>query len=238
MKTNLLIVVILLIGCSSRDTSLITIVDIGYLDRSGIAKQLQIINKYSPRVVVLDFMLTTDSLEKDVLITEALANTSNLVQSTILHNYVESKSYWDSLETYHPKFRASAHGFSNITITDDSVIVAELPMRQFYRNNAEPALSFLAAEKSFGATLKFTHDLRDDRHHRFDKAEFTRDFKIISTSDLLNERFKKEDLTDKIVMMGQISKGDDVFYLDRSRTEMITGVEIQANFIMQIIGSH
>src|SRR5258705_6339437 len=90
------------LSCKVKESA-ITIVDIGHLDRDGIAKQLNIINKYSPKVIALDFMLTTDSLDKDRLLVEAIARVKNLVQSSILHNYNKTSDSWDSLEVYHSK---------------------------------------------------------------------------------------------------------------------------------------
>src|SRR5688572_11114887 len=134
MNRILIIIVGLVFGLSCREQeSVFTIVNIGKLDRVGIAQQLQIINKYSPKVVALDFMLTTDSLDKDKLLAKELLKVKSLVQSTILHRYIEPLNRWDSLETFHSKFAVSTRGFSNITVTD-SVLVQELPMVQYYRN--------------------------------------------------------------------------------------------------------
>ncbi|MFM7852864.1 MAG: hypothetical protein ACKO96_13340, partial [Flammeovirgaceae bacterium] len=145
MKNYLILLVGLIfsLGCSQKEPVTITIVDIGHLDRVGIAKELSIINKYSPRVIGLDFLLNTDSLDKDIPLSEELERTPRMIQATKLHNndpYEITK--WDSLEMYHSKFRFGKQGFSNITVTEDFVIVRELPMRQYYKADTEFAFSY------------------------------------------------------------------------------------------------
>jgi CHASE2 domain-containing sensor protein len=230
----LIIGLIISLGCKDDD-SIITIVDIGHLDRKGIAQQLTIINKYSPKVVGLDFLLTTDSLSKDISLSEELSKTKNLVESSKLHNNDEIMiNKWDSLERYHTKFRFGSHGFSNITIRDDSVIVSELPMRQYYRNEPVYALSYMVA-KIYGDNLINPKYRNHGQDIIFDKTALGRHFKIISVRDLLSGNFDKKDLTGKIVLMGHVSGNEDSFYLDDKRTERISGVEIQASFIKAIL---
>jgi CHASE2 domain-containing sensor protein len=236
MTKYLLIAIGLVIslGCKDND-SIITIVDIGHLDRKGIAQQLAIINKYSPKVVGLDFLLTTDSLRKDISLSEALANTKNLVESTKLHNNDEVMiNKWDSLERYHAKFRFGSHGFSNITITDDSVIIDELPMRQYYRSEPIYAFSYMVA-KMYNEELIAPKYKDSDQDIAFNNGTIGRHFKIIRVKDLLTGNFDKNDLTGKIVLMGHVSDNDDSFYLDDKRTQRISGVEIQASFINAIL---
>jgi CHASE2 domain-containing sensor protein len=137
------------LGRTQKESVTITIVDIGHLDRVGIAKELSIINKYSPRVIGLDFLLTTDSLDKDIPLTKELSRTTKMIQATKLHNNDPGDvTKWDSLEQYHPKFRFGNSGFSNMTITDDSVIVRELPMRQYYSGEAGIVDHYYPEEKA------------------------------------------------------------------------------------------
>jgi CHASE2 domain-containing sensor protein len=89
----LLVGLILSLSCKEKD-SLITIVDVGHLDRVGIAKQLSIVNKYSPKVIGFDFLLTTDSLDKDISISKEIDMTKNLVQASKLHDFVGHLNYF------------------------------------------------------------------------------------------------------------------------------------------------
>jgi CHASE2 domain-containing sensor protein len=220
------------LSCKEND-SLITIVDIGHLDRVRIAKQLSIIKKYSPKVIGLDFLLTTDSLDKDILLAKEISKLKNIIQSSTLHEFIEPLNYWDRLELYHPKFQNGKFGFSNITITDDSVFVPELPMRQYYKERTIHSLSYVIAENSFGVKTKYKQN--DDKDFYFDRNLIGKHFKVISVEDLLTEMFNKNDLNDKIVLMGHVSDNENSFYLDKKRTKRVSGVEIQASIIRQLL---
>jgi CHASE2 domain-containing sensor protein len=231
----LLVGLITNLSCLEKESTLITIVNIEHLDRNGIAKQLSIINKYSPRVIGLNFLLTYDSLDKDIPLSEELSRTKNMIQASKLHNNDPVEiAKWDSLEQYHPKFRFGSHGFSNMTITDDSVIVYELPMRQYYKNETEFAFSYLIA-------MQYNSDKVDSKYKSgnndflFNKNSFGRYFKIISANDLLIENFNKQDLIDKIILMGDLNDTEALFYLDKKRTKRISGVEFQACLIKEIL---
>lgn len=231
----LLVGLITNLSCIEKESFPITIVDIGHMDRNGIAKELSIINKYSPRVIGLNFLLTYDSLDKDIPLSNKLSRTKNMIQATKLHNNDPFEiTKWDSLEQYHPKFRFGNHGFSNMTITDDSVIVRELPMRQYYKDETEFAFSYLIAiQYNFDeVNSKYKNG---DNDFSFNKKSFGRYFKVISVNDLLTENFDKKDLTDKIVLMGHVSDTEDSFYLDNKRTKRISGVEFQACIIKEIL---
>ena len=234
MTKCLLIIVGLIssLSCKENDSE-ITIVDIGHLDRIGIARQLSIIQKYSPKVIGLDFLLTTDSLDKDILLAKEILRSKNIIQASTLHEFIEPLNYWDSLELYHEKFRNDNFGFSNITITDDSVFIPELPMIQYYRQKTIHSLSYVVANNSFGVKQKYKQN--DDKDFYFAKSSIGRRFKIISVNDLLTEKFDKKYLKDKIVLMGHVSGKEDSFYLDDKRTKRISGVEIQASIIQQLI---
>ena len=158
-----------------------------------------------------------------------------MIQATKLHNNdPRDITKWDSLEQYHPKFRFGNHGFSNMTITDDSVIVRELPMRQYYKDETEFAFSYLIATQYNFDKVNSKYK-NGDNDFSFSKNSFGRYFKVISVNDLLTENFDKKDLTDKIVLMGHMSDTEDSFYLDDKRTKRISGVEFQACLIKEIL---
>ena len=60
------------VSCKEKE-SVITIVDIGYLDRVSIANQLSIINRYSPKVIGLNVLLTSDSSYKNIDLSREIA---------------------------------------------------------------------------------------------------------------------------------------------------------------------
>jgi len=231
----LLVGLIITLSCTEKEPVTITIVDIGRLDRVGIAKELSIINKYSPRVIGLYFLLTTDSLNKDIPLSVELARTARMIQATKLHNNDPFEiTKWDSLEQYHPKFRFGNQGFSNVKATDDMVLVRELPMRQYYRDDTEFAFSYVIATHYDFDRINPKYK-NGDEDFSFDNDSFGHYFKIISVNDLLSENFDSKDLTDKIVLMGHVSDQEDSFFLDDKRTKRISGVEIHASIIRKIL---
>ena len=236
MTKFLLIAIGLTMGLGAKkNDAIITIVDIAKLDRNGVAKELSIINKYSPKVIGLDFLLTTDSLQKDVLLAKELSKTKHLVAATMLHNNDEKMTNrWDSLEQYHPKFRFGTSGFSNITTTDDTVIVNELPMRQYFKNDRIYAFSYMVAKMYDEERIKSKYK-NDDRDFLFAEGTLGRRFKVISVKELLSGNFDKNDLKGKIVLLGHVSDSEDSFYLDETKTKKISGVELHASFIREIL---
>jgi len=130
-----------------------------------------------------------------------------------------------------PKFRTRYFGFGNVNVSKDSVFVPEMPMKQFYKGKAVPALSYAIADRSFGVDAEYSRN--SHKTYRFE-SKFKR-FKIISVVDLLSGNFEANDLNNKIVLMGSISDRESLFYLDEDKKERISGVEMQAFFIDQII---
>jgi CHASE2 domain-containing sensor protein len=229
------------------DSSIITIVDIGHLDRTGIAKELSLINRYSPKVIGLNFLLTTDSLEKDNSLSEELFRAKNIVvQASVLHDLNEDEvlqraslfkhssrnvDTWDSLEIYHSKFRFGEHGFVNYTTTDDSVLVLELSMREYYREDPEFAFCYVVANRydNRAIDLKYKYE---DGYFNFNRGNFRRHFKVITVNEMLSGSIDANDIDGKIVLMGYLG---DFRYLDDERFEKISGTELQACFIHAIM---
>jgi CHASE2 domain-containing sensor protein len=99
-----------------RDKNVV-IVNIGNLDRRGIAKQIDIINQYKPKVIGIDarfFKAHPEDPEGDSALSLAFSKVENLVVGSKLipHPY---KAENDSIVEPHPKFKRYAHsGYVNI----------------------------------------------------------------------------------------------------------------------------
>lgn len=109
-----------------KDTAVdssIVIVNIGDLDRFGIAQQISNINQHSPKVIGIDtFFKTEKDSTVDNPLMEAFKNTENLILgSKVISPRLQADStsiVWDTLQLSHPKFVQFAEtGFVN-TITD------------------------------------------------------------------------------------------------------------------------
>ncbi len=107
----------------------ITMVNIGNLDRGGIAALLNSLNKHEPAVVGIDVRFFRDKTNfyrengienQDSLLELAFANTKNLVLATKLEEFNETTGQWDSLSNPIPRFRQYANGaFVNVITAEN-----------------------------------------------------------------------------------------------------------------------
>lgn len=100
----------------------IVLVNIGDLDRVGIAQLVDSINKYKPAVIGMDvrFLEPKDMLG-DILLENAFANTDKLVMASKGEgNYYESRNTFDSLQQSHDPFIKNAYpGLVNLPTEDE-----------------------------------------------------------------------------------------------------------------------
>jgi hypothetical protein len=232
-KYYLIIILIIGFGCSIKESDTITIINIGHANRIGIANQLKIINQSSPRVIGLDILLVKDSLDIDVSLSNEIKRCKSLVVGFNLQNEFFNHM-WDSLEMNHPKFNHWVGGYLNLSTTDDDVLIKELPLRQYYKDSIVCAFSY---------TVAYLYDLskvnseykKGFYYQSFSDNVFNRKFKVINANELLSNNFNKNDLKDKIVLMGYIGKDEDYYYLDEDKSIGINGVEVHASIIEQLL---
>jgi CHASE2 domain-containing sensor protein len=225
---------ILLFYCTSPKppaTSLITVVDIGHVDRLELGRMLRVIKSHSPKIIGLDFFLVPDSLDKDSILVKELHSASNVVQVVGLHSSTEIYNDWDSLEVSHQKFNVSEHGFDGLT-ADDSVFIPEQPLAQLYNGETINAFSYVVAKKSFRVKDQY-------KKVNYEEVDLPLDleghYRLIRHDELLSKTFSKADLEGKIVLMGYMGDDGDFYYVDKSHTRKINGMEIHAAIINELI---
>jgi len=231
---------ITLLGCRIERRPIITIVNIEQSNRITLGQQLRIIKKYSPKIIALDFYLVPDSLGRDSILVKELATAKNTVQVVGLHNKREVKRsgfIWDSLEVSHSKFKVADQGFANLA-SEDSVLAKELPMVQNFlgtdrRMTPIYSFSYVVAQNSFGVRTKFKKEKW--RTFGFNLDQLGKNYKLITKDQLFSGDFKKEDLADKIMIMGYMGDKEDFLYTDSSKRRKINGVEVHAAIIDEII---
>jgi CHASE2 domain-containing sensor protein len=211
----------------------ITIVDTGETNRIKLGQQLRIINKFSPRVIGVDFFLVPDSAGVDSILVKEFAIAKNTVFAVALHDPLDETAMWNSLEASNSKFRAKARGFVNFT-KEDSVIQLKLPMLQFYRGKHIYAFSYKVAERSFGVKEKYRHN--EVEEFSLPVTNF-KNYTLITSEQLFSGKFDPKDLTDKIVLMGYIGKKEDLLRVESS-PDKVNGVEIHAAIINELIQDH
>ena len=221
-----------LMQCRQQPKYLITIVDIGNLTRPELGRQLDLIRKFNPKIIGLDFHLGPDSLWKDSTIVHALAKVHNSVQVVTLHNYIDTFNAWDSLEQSNQKFKVDDHGFANL-IDEDSVFIPELPMRQLYRDQPVYAFSYVIAKNSFGVKPRFSDSL--DYYLRFRTDSLGFNYNLITEKEYRAGDYSEDDFSNKIVLMGYMGEDEDFHYVDVDKKRKVKGVEIHAALIGQMI---
>jgi CHASE2 domain-containing sensor protein len=102
------------------DTNIV-LVNIGRLNRAGIAEEIKIINKYKPKVIGIDAAFRSPkSMEVDTALANALAGVKNLVLVSGVHQFNKETRQYDTLETSHPMFnRHGVTGFANLIVESD-----------------------------------------------------------------------------------------------------------------------
>lgn len=102
------------------DTNIV-LVNIGRLDRAGIAEEIKIINRFKPRVIGIDAAFRyPKSLEVDTALAAAFAEVDNLILVSGIHKYNKETKQYDTLETSHPMFnRHALSGFANLIVESD-----------------------------------------------------------------------------------------------------------------------
>ncbi len=244
----------------------IVIVNIGDLNREGIARQISAINEYHPAVIGIDaFFRQPKDPYQDSLLAAALWQTPKLVLVTKLNQYNSRSESFDTLETSHPMFLENAHlGFANlITPAKDqdnfkvcrsftpfenthdgrqklfALKIAELFDKQAYDEflNRKNLVEFI----NYGGNVVSSSSKN---------SEFTNKFTVLDWMDIFEENFTPDLFEDKIVIMGYLGENlsdnsweDKLYtplnteYAGRTNPDMY-GVVIHANILAMILSGN
>jgi CHASE2 domain-containing sensor protein len=103
---------------AARDTNIV-LVNIGLLDRRGIAEEINILNQHQPKLIAIDalFEVPRDPVA-DSLLSDAMSRTKNLILGVKLLKADYEKGGFDSVQTTYWAFdRYAKRAFANL-ITD------------------------------------------------------------------------------------------------------------------------
>ncbi len=234
----------------------IVLVNIGMLPRAGIAEQINIINKYKPKVIGLDcFFADPKDPMGDSLLAVAISNVDNIVLASKLAKCGEEKGECDTLIGSNPFFTqyASSLGFANL-ISDAA------DQDQFKTNR-----TFTASEKVKGEDqnafavelVKYYQPEKVDILKNRDKSYEVINYRgygglggkffSLDIGDVFMENFDPSIIEDKIVIFGFLGNDfsdnswEDKYYTPlnknyagRTNPDMF-GVTIHANIIAMIL---
>ena len=239
----------------------IVLVNIGNLNRAGIAQQLKIIAQYKPRVIGLDILLDTESdHEQDSILEAALRGTPNTILAHKLLYNPDTDQFDSSLMPI-PRFRTTSE-LAYVNLITGASHQDELKVcRSFTPSETladTTALAFSVKLASFAdpdKTEKFLarakqEELINYRGNVFDfgATQYGTRYFALDVGDVLNENFMGDIITDKIVIfcfmgayLGDRLTIEDKFFTPLNRNfvgkadhDMFGGV-IHANIVSMIL---
>jgi CHASE2 domain-containing sensor protein len=226
----------------------IVLVNISHLNRKGIARQIEIINKYKPLAIGVDaFFKDEKSPELDVPLIRSFANTKNLIMVSDLKETDNESEGFDTLHTSHAKFIQFAEtGFANFVIREGDFRT----VRKFSSKEEVGEIIELSFPVKISQLLYPEHTEKFlDRKNDLEIINFRRNIDKYITLDAMEVFDRKDELgfiNGKVVLMGFLgpSLGDivreDLFFtplnkqfVGKSYPDMY-GMVVHANIISMI----
>lgn len=225
------------------DTNVV-LVNIGNLPRRGIAEELNIINKYQPKVIGLDAVfksLKPDTLG-DLMLASALANTPNIIMYGKLVD-PGSDNVWNGMELSNPLFTQN-HEIAHVNLITENAGVQQFQFktcRSFFplekvRDTLSgeitnvPALAVRLAEvydSTKAQQFLNRHISEEIINYRgniidFGLTRFGGRFFALDVQDVLDENFDPSLIKGKIILMGYLGSriGDPNTVEDKYFTPM------------------
>lgn len=135
------------------DTNIV-IVNIGHLDRAGIAAQIDRIAAEQPAVIGIDAFFRQpkdDNPEGDTMLADVLRRTPNvvLVSKLIDADTTDEEDAFDALETSHPMFTHNVRaGYANIIIDDEASFLTcrEVSFKEHYAGKTATSFPVVLAQ--------------------------------------------------------------------------------------------
>lgn len=240
----------------------IVIVNIGDLPREGIARQIEIINKYQPKVIGLDVMLDAPKeWAEDSALTRVLSKTLNIVIGEKLINFDEEAGEFEmTIKPDDHIVQEAQLGYVNLItnarIQEDLKMCREFtpseqvsgetryafPVRLAYAYDSAKTEKFLARDNDI-EVVNYKGNIIS-----FSAAQYGMKYFALDVYDVFDENFTEDLFRDKIVIMCFLGKfiGDnetteDFYftpmnenYVGKAKNDMFGGV-IHANIISQIL---
>jgi len=244
----------------------IVIVNIGNLNREGIARQLEIIERYNPKVIGIDaFFRKAQDPYQDSLLAASLKKINNLVLVTKLNHFNPVLAAFDTLETSNPMFLGNAKlGFANL-------ITPAKEQDNFKVCRSFSPIEWTTTGKQELFALKLAEIFDPAAARRFNQrqnvvelinyggnivstnnknSEFTNKFMVLDWMEVLEENFVSSVFEGKIVILGYLGKDlsdtswDDKLYTPlnmeyagRTNPDMY-GVVVHANILSMILNNN
>jgi CHASE2 domain-containing sensor protein len=236
---------------ATRDTNIV-LVNIGLLDRRGIAEQINIINQYQPKLIAIDalFEVARDPVA-DSMLSDAMSRTKNLVLGVKLLKADYEKGGFDSVQTTFWAFdRYAKRAFVNL-ITDGE---DKFRVSRHFSPKERSADSLMLAFSTKIAQIAYPEQTAEflKRTNKLEIINFRRhehQYLALDIADVFSPNLSVN-LKDKIVIMGYMgtdfsSKSwEDKFftplnekYIGKTAPDMF-GMTVHANIVSMIHEQH
>jgi CHASE2 domain-containing sensor protein len=243
----------------------IVIVNIGNLNREGIAKQVEIIQQNDPAVIGIEaFFRKLDDPWQDSILAASLNKVENLVLVTKLNQYNAARGVFDTLETSNPFFLAQASlGFANLITPakeqDNFKVCRSFSPVEWTREGKQELFALKLAEvydqkavnrfKQRKKAVEFINYGGNIVGVNSKNSEFTNKFTVLDWQDVFEGNFVPELLQDKIVILGYLGEDlNDTSWEDKLYTPLnkeyagktnpdMYGVVVHANILSMILNS-
>ncbi len=213
----------------------IVVVNVGNLDRSGIAQQINIINSFEPKVIGLDLIfrnLKYDTLG-DIILANALANSPNIVVYQKLLEPDDKPGLWNNAEYSHPIFTQD-HPTAFVNLLNETAGARQFdfktcrsffPKQYLYdsiTNKTDTVYAFAVSLAKYISPENVKRLL--DRNNEEEIVNYSGNvvdygrtrlgtrFFALDTHDVLDTLFTPDLIKDKIVLMGVMGSSFDDKY--------------------------
>jgi len=232
------------------DTNVV-LVNIGYLNRQGIADLLNIINANDPLVVGIDtYFAVPKEPEVDSALAQALRNTKNLVLMSEAKHLDDDKVFDTVIYSQNMFTKYAKTGFANLVTDDNSGfrVVRSISPKEIINDSlrlffAVEVAKYLDPEK----VKKFVARNNDIESVNYKRNIYNGGYKALDIDDVFNKQDELSFLKGKIVLLGFLGPDintivfEDIFftpmnpnYLGKAYPDMY-GVIIHANVISMIM---
>jgi CHASE2 domain-containing sensor protein len=214
------------------NTDDVVMVNCGNLSRDKLAEQLHIINKYNPKVVVYNITFINDSAETDKALLKEFSRTKNLI---LAGRRKTTKNGKDTLITTHKKFLkygtlglvnykydidTDIVGFIYLGLTYDNVFINTIHLQAINLFSQEKYNKLVALKTGFYPTY-----CPNVTYPEF-PGVIIPPVAQLNCEDVFEERFTKDALTDKIIVIGYYGPDEDKYKIynefTRNRKNYIT----------------
>ncbi|MFT4754509.1 MAG: CHASE2 domain-containing sensor protein [Salibacteraceae bacterium] len=231
------------------DTNIV-LVNIGHLSRSQIGKQIEILNRYEPKVIGMDaFFRSKKEFREDIQLIMALSQVQNLVLVSDLENRNEMNTCFDTMTTSHPQFNQFAkNGFADLITDEESFrTIRQITPLFCLADSLVQSFSLVLAQIYDSASVNYLLKRNNEREAINWKGNHSK-FYTLDSQELLNEEADFSFIKDKIVIMGFMGGRElgepsleDTFYTPlnpqsagRAFPDMY-GVTVHANAVSMIL---